>query len=83
MPERWARSERDNYKSHPFGGLVFGHGARMCIGRRFAMLELYIALIKIVKNFKLEYTGEPIEVQTTFVSQPDKPLKLKFKPREA
>lgn len=44
MPERWMK--RDS-KIHPFASLPYGYGARMCLGRRFADLEIQILLAKV------------------------------------
>ena len=44
-PERWLRSE--NAKVAPFIHLPFGQGVRMCIGKRFAEQEIYLATIKV------------------------------------
>ena len=54
---------------------------RSCIGQRFARLELYIMMTKVVQRFKLEYSGEPVGSITRLVSIPDKPVKIKFTPR--
>lgn len=43
----------ENIKSrHPFGFIPFGDGPRNCIGMRFALLELRIALAELLINFK-------------------------------
>lgn len=47
MPERWLKSKENEYKIHPFASLPYGHGARMCLGRRFADLEIQILLAKV------------------------------------
>lgn len=45
-PERWMKSA-DNDAIHPFASLPYGYGARMCLGRRFADLEMQILLAKV------------------------------------
>ncbi|XP_053395219.1 cytochrome P450 10-like isoform X2 [Mercenaria mercenaria] len=80
-PERWLRENKMNTQLKSLSNLIWGHGARMCIGRRFAEQELHIILTKIVQNFKLEYHHEPIEPVLNTVMTPDRPLVLKFIPR--
>ncbi|XP_063428230.1 cytochrome P450 10-like [Mytilus trossulus] len=79
-PERWLQGEMDRTLKS-LSNLVWGHGARMCIGRRFAEQEIHIMLTKIVQNFKLEYDNEDIEPVLNTVMTPDRPLRLKFIPR--
>lgn len=48
-PERWLKASQggtDQY-IHPFASLPYGYGARMCLGRRFADLEMQILLVKV------------------------------------
>lgn len=44
VPERWMK--RDS-RMHPFASLPYGYGSRMCLGRRFADLEIQILLAKV------------------------------------
>ncbi|KAJ4450921.1 hypothetical protein ANN_02356, partial [Periplaneta americana] len=47
LPERWLKNSGESlYRIHPFASLPYGHGARMCLGRRFADLEIQILLAK-------------------------------------
>ena len=54
---------------------------RSCIGQRFARLELYIMMTKVVQRFKMEYNGDPVGSMTRLVSIPDRPVNIKFTPR--
>lgn len=47
VPERWMKSEKGAGKIHPFASLPYGYGARMCLGRRFADLEIQVLLAKV------------------------------------
>lgn len=44
MPERWMKGEGEEMNLHKFASLPYGHGSRMCLGRRFADLEMQILL---------------------------------------
>ncbi|XP_033231669.1 uncharacterized protein LOC117182674 [Belonocnema kinseyi] len=50
-PERFDSNEIA--KRHAFSYLPFGEGPRVCIGKRFGLLQIKVALIKIISNYKL------------------------------
>lgn len=75
-PARWLKN--DNKKLHPFASLPYGYGARMCLGRRFADLEMQVLLTKLLRSFKLEYHYEPLKYKVTFMYAPDGELKFKI-----
>lgn len=49
QPERWLKENQGGTGEyiHPFASLPYGYGARMCLGRRFADLEMQILLAKV------------------------------------
>ena len=53
VPERWLRDCPQKHNAHPFAFIPFSHGARMCIGRRFAELEIQILAIQTLRYIKL------------------------------
>lgn len=80
-PERWTKGTAMKQEVKAMSNLVWGHGARMCIGRRFAEQELHILLTKIVQNFRLEYNHSPVGAVLNTVMTPDQPLRISFIPR--
>jgi len=78
LPERWLRSG-SNKKMDAFASIPFGHGVRMCLGRRLAELELQILLAKILKKFNLCVLKDHIvEPRFRGVTIPDKPIRVQF-----
>lgn len=74
-PSRWLQNQ--NHK-HRFIWLPFGHGTRMCLGRRIAELELYILICRLLRCFRVEYHYEDIDVKTMLINVPEKPMRFRF-----
>ena len=78
-PERWIRNHPLREEMHPFLFLPFGHGARMCVGKRFAVQEVGVLLCKIIHKFRVDWgcSRELGHVVETLL-KPDGPLRLRF-----
>ena len=83
-PERWLRGHEQRHTAHSFANLPFGHGARSCIGQRFARLELFTLMVKLVQTYRMEYVGDgEVGFHTRFVTVPDRQIKIKFTRRHS
>jgi len=85
IPERWMRgcpAAEAGKKSHPFACIPFSHGPRMCVGRRFAELELQVLIIETLRRYKVKYDGPVIDLITPFINRPDGPIKVTFEERK-
>ncbi|KAH8340065.1 hypothetical protein KR067_007655 [Drosophila pandora] len=91
LPERWLKqtSATDaggcphaGQKIHPFVSLPFGFGRRMCVGRRFAEIELHTLLAKIFRKYEVSYDAEEFcyRVNSTYI--PQSPLNFRLKLRD-
>ncbi|XP_011877282.1 PREDICTED: cytochrome P450 CYP12A2-like [Vollenhovia emeryi] len=81
IPERWIRgtSEYSSYKqSHPYAYMPFGFGVRTCIGRKFAEMKLKIVLLKVIRNFRIEWHYGPLEYKSQVTNTVTSPLRLKL-----
>ncbi|XP_043923337.1 sterol 26-hydroxylase, mitochondrial-like [Protopterus annectens] len=82
-PTRWLRDV--GMKHHPFGSIPFGYGVRACVGRRFAELEMRLALIGIIKKFELQPDPSCADVKaiSRIVLIANKPINLQFIERQS
>nr|DAB41775.1 TPA_inf: cytochrome P450 CYP332A38 [Lerema accius] len=81
-PDKW-RPERmllNHLDNNNFSFLPFGEGPRFCIGRRYGMLQVRVALAQMIMNYKFQ-PAVPYEVKTdpySVMLSPDKGLSVKF-----
>lgn len=81
LPERWLRDTQaatgcpKRNTTNPFVLLPFGFGPRMCIGKRFAELEIEALASHIVRRYRVEWMGPEPEFQVGLIEMPlDRPL---------
>ena len=81
-PENFSPEAQE--KRNPYSFLPFGSGPRHCIGMRFALLEIKIALLKVMQQFKFERAPETVaklEHGTTVLMLPKHKIYLKIRAR--
>ena len=83
VPERWIRgSKHPLANSVPkFGHLVFGYGRRQCPGRRLAEAYMNVLIVKMLKEFRVEYHEQPFSSSIKKMSgliQPAESFKLRL-----
>ncbi|XP_038077333.1 cytochrome P450 3A31-like [Patiria miniata] len=82
-PERF--SAENKAKMDPMTWLAFGQGPRMCIGYRFAMVEMIVMLTRTFQKFRLEIcakTENPPTRGTRGLMTPEKGINLRLVPRQ-
>lgn len=86
QPERWLRTRENDditVRKHAYASLPFGVGARMCIGRRAADLEICLFMISIISKFTCELVDpDPIGTKLKMVMCPERPIGLRLKSRK-
>ncbi|KAJ9594072.1 hypothetical protein L9F63_014505, partial [Diploptera punctata] len=84
IPERWLKGPNGEpsqaRSTHPFVYMPFGFGTRMCLGRRFAELEIHTLAARMIRNFKVEYNYD-MEFKQRVILKPASPLKFKITDR--
>ena len=80
-PGRWDGVEdppgdRPEYSYFPFGG-----GPRHCIGMRFALLELKLALATFAARFEVHHDHDDVGLDLAATYQPDETIRARFDER--
>ncbi|NXS60233.1 CP3AT protein, partial [Brachypteracias leptosomus] len=81
-PERFSKENKESIDPYTF--LPFGAGPRNCIGMRFALLTLKVAVVLLLQNFSFRTckdTPIPLVLDTKGFMQPKQPIVLKMVPR--
>ncbi|NXP01108.1 CP3A9 protein, partial [Certhia brachydactyla] len=81
-PERFCKENKESID--PYTYLPFGAGPRNCIGMRFALLILKVAIASLLQHFTFQTCKEtqiPIKLSSVGLLTPEKPIILKLVPR--
>ncbi|CAK9823091.1 Cytochrome P450 315a1, mitochondrial [Anthophora retusa] len=84
LPERWIRTEKGTYQGviHPHASLPFALGARSCIGRKLAEIQISLAVAELVKSFKIECINkDQVKLILHMISVPSESMQLKLTER--
>ena len=73
-PERWLRSSPRYQKLAQFAYLPFGHGARTCVGRRFAELESWMVAAQLLRQFRITTSTPEFGKVMKLINVPDRPI---------
>uniref|UniRef100_A0A8C5KJM6 unspecific monooxygenase n=1 Tax=Jaculus jaculus TaxID=51337 RepID=A0A8C5KJM6_JACJA len=82
-PERFSRKNKDSI--NPYTYMPFGTGPRSCIGMRFALLSMKLAIVRILQNFSFQVCNEtqvPMILSKKTLLAPEKPIILKAVSRD-
>ncbi|XP_043417177.1 cytochrome P450 3A12 isoform X1 [Prionailurus bengalensis] len=82
-PERFSKKNKDSI--NPYIYLPFGTGPRNCIGMRFAIMNMKLALVRVLQNFSFKPCKEtqiPLKLNALSIIQPEKPIVLKVELRD-
>uniref|UniRef100_A0A3Q2QMR1 unspecific monooxygenase n=1 Tax=Fundulus heteroclitus TaxID=8078 RepID=A0A3Q2QMR1_FUNHE len=81
-PDRFSKENKQSID--PYTYLPFGVGPRNCLGRRFAMALIKLALVKVLQNYSFlvcEETEIPLKMNPEGLVGPQRPIKLKLQKR--
>ncbi|TTE81777.1 Cytochrome P450 3A27 [Bagarius yarrelli] len=82
-PERFTQENKESIEQYAY--MPFGVGPRNCIGMRFAMMTMKLAIVEILQKFDISLSEEmkvPLELNNSGLLAPKHPIKLHFTARK-
>ena len=73
-PTRWKEIDPPEYAYFPFGG-----GPRMCIGRRFALLETRLVLARLLQQYRFDPVTKDLDFAVSMTLAPNHPVKAQLR----
>ena len=93
LPEFWPDPERfdpDRFAPersrgrHPFAYFPFSAGPRVCIGKRFSLVETQLILGMVLREFRIERAdGRAVGCRSVGTLRPDRPIKVRIRARSS
>ncbi|XP_004386011.2 cytochrome P450 3A8-like [Trichechus manatus latirostris] len=83
LPERFSKENKDNID--PYVYLPFGTGPRNCIGMRFALMNMKLAVIRVLQEFSIKPCKEtqiPLKFGKGGFLAPEEPVVMMFESRD-
>ncbi|KAM9210120.1 cytochrome P450 3A8-like [Dugong dugon] len=83
LPERFSKENKDNID--PYVYLPFGTGPRNCIGMRFALMNMKLAVIRVLQEFSIKPCKEtqiPLKFGKGGFLAPEEPVVIMFESRD-
>lgn len=82
-PDRWLRTDPTAAVIQQHASLPFAMGARSCIGRKIAEVQLQLALAYLLRHYAIKLRDdddEEVEMVLKMVAVPKQPVRLHFNP---
>ncbi|RZC41860.1 cytochrome P450 301a1, mitochondrial, partial [Asbolus verrucosus] len=78
MPERWLNPVDE---MQVFASIPFGYGAKACLGKELAEMQIGALMTKLLRKFKIEYLYGDINSTNKLWAAPNKKLRFRFAER--
>ncbi|XP_058236763.1 cytochrome P450 3A27-like isoform X4 [Hemibagrus wyckioides] len=82
-PERFTKENKESIEQYAY--MPFGLGPRNCIGMRFALVAMKLAVVEILQRFDIslsEETKVPLKMNNSGFLSSKEPIKIIFTPRK-